>query len=323
MIKKNRGTLKFLFLIILLFVSFGLSLYFGAEKPDRFIVLNLRLPRSILVLISGCLLASSGCVFQFYFQNPLAEPGLMGISAGATLGAVLSVVSGVFTFFNGFVSSLSIFAFLGALLSGGILCLLANLGKTKMNNVILLLCGTAMGTFFGAISSSLLLMNKNELYGIYSWLLGSFNGRGLHDLEFLILPSVLSIIIMCFTVPYLDLMNGGERNASQLGVNVSLLRSLVLVSGSLAISVAVCAGGTISFVGLIAPHIMRRLFSSKAKTLLLSSALGGGILLLVSDTIARVIMRPGELPCGIVTSFLGVPFFFFLILSGLKKKGSL
>lgn len=319
--KKRTGTfLKILILIFVLVLSFCVSLFFGAETPTFFLIRYLRLPRSVLVLLSGALLAGSGAVFQMFFRNPLAEPGLLGISSGATLGAVSSACLGGFSFLGGFVSSINISAFLGAFLSGLVLAFISSastFGK-KVSSVVLLLCGTALGTFYSSVSSMIMLMHNKELYGIYSWLLGSFNGRGINELKFVIIPAVLAFVLMALILNPLDLLNGGEENARNLGVNVSLLRIFVIGAGSLAVSVAVCAGGTISFVGLVAPHIMRRVFSSKSKTLVWTSALGGASLLLVADTIARIVMKPGELPCGIITSFIGVPFFIMLIF---QKKG--
>ncbi|MCQ2572824.1 MAG: iron ABC transporter permease [Treponema sp.] len=316
--KKRTGTFfKVLILIFVLVLAFCGSLFFGAEKPTLFLIRYLRLPRSVLVLLSGALLAGSGAVFQLFFRNPLAEPGLLGISSGATLGAVSSACLGGFSFLDGFVSSINIAAFLGAFLSGLVLAFISSSGK-RVTSVVLLLCGTALGTFYSSVSSMIMLMHNKELYGIYSWLLGSFNGRGLNELKFVIIPAVLAFVLMALILNPLDLLNGGEENARNLGVNVSLLRLLVIGEGSLAVSVAVCAGGTISFVGLVAPHIMRRIFSSKSKTLVWTSALGGATLLLAADTIARIVMKPGELPCGIITSFIGVPFFIMLIF---QKKG--
>jgi len=312
--------LKILILIFVLVLSFSASLLFGTEKPSLFLIKYLRLPRSVLVLLSGALLASSGAVFQLFFRNPLAEPGLLGISSGATLGAVSAACLGGFSFMGGFISSMNIAAFFGAFISGLVLAFISTSGK-KISTVMLLLAGTALGTFYSSVSSTIMLMHKKELYGIYSWLLGSFNGRGINELKFVIIPAVLAFVLMALILNPLDLLNGGEENAEYLGLNVSHLRLYVIGAGSLAVSVAVCAGGTISFVGLIAPHIMRRIFSSKSKMLVWTSALSGAALLLIADTIARVVMRPGELPCGIITSFIGVPFFLALIFN--KKKGAL
>lgn len=318
--QKTGQTIKILILCVVLILSFVLSLLLGAEKPSIFLIKYLRLPRSVLVLLSGALLASSGALFQMFFRNSLAEPGLLGISAGATLGAVTAASFGGLALFGGFISSVSFFAFLGAFISGLILALISSSGK-RISSVMLLLCGTALGTFYSGISSAVMLMHNKELHGIFSWLLGSFNGRGINELKFVMLPAVLAFILMAFVQNQLDLLNGGEENAGSLGLNVNRLRLLVICGGSLAVSVAVCGGGTISFVGLVAPHIMRKIFSPKSKMLLWTSALGGAILLLVADTLARVIIRPAELPCGIITSFVGVPFFLALIFSN-KKNAS-
>jgi len=317
-VRRTGILFKTLILIIILVLCFAGSLYFGAEKPTEFLIRYLRLPRSVLVLLSGALLAASGAVFQIFFRNPLAEPGLLGISAGATLGAVTAACLGGLSFFGGFISSINIFAFLGAFGSGLILSLISSSSR-KISSVMLLLCGTALGTFYASISSTIMLLHNKELYGIYSWLLGSFNGRGVNELKFVIIPVILAFILMALICNPLDILNGGEESASNLGVNIRLLRFFVICSGSLAVSVAVCAGGTISFVGLIAPHIMRKFFPPKSRTLLWTSALSGAALLLAADTLARVVMKPGELPCGIIVSFIGVPFFMALVF---RKKGA-
>ena len=160
----------------------------------------------------------------------------------------------------------------------------------------------------------ILLTSKKELHSIYTWILGSFNGRGWNELIFILIPAAAAIVIMfCISRP-LDLLSGGEAAAASLGVEVNLLRILVLVSGALAVSCAVCAGGTIGFVGLIAPHIVRKIVGPKGRQLIPFSMIFGAVLLLLADTLARLIIAPGELPAGIITSILGVPFFLSLCL---------
>ncbi|MCQ2578594.1 MAG: iron ABC transporter permease [Treponema sp.] len=307
-------------LVLLLCAVFALSLMTGVVKPSAVIIKKLRLPRSLLVLLAGSLLGASGAVFQRFFQNPLAEPGLLGISSGATLGAVLSVSLGSISFFGGYISSINILAFAGAFISGMILALISALSGKKVSTVVVLLCGTAMGSLYSAVSSTLLLGKNKELYGIYTWILGSFNGRGIKELRFVIIPAIIAMVLMLFIASSLDLLNGGEESAVSLGVNIPLLRFLVITSGALAVSVAVCAGGTISFVGLIAPHIMQRIFRCKTRFHIITSALGGAILLLVSDIVCRTVIAPSELPCGIVISFLGAPFFIFVIINSVLGK---
>lgn len=321
---------------ILLAISVILALMLGAEKVslaavfgqgDKFeniILWQLRLPRVLLVFITGLLLGGSGAVFQLFFRNPLAEPGIMGISSGATLGAVIaSIVPGVMALtgrggLGAFVSPVNLCAFAGALGAGVLVTSLAFSRRGKASSVMLLLCGTALGTLYSSLSSMLLLTCNKELHSIYTWILGSFNGRGWNELFFIAVPAAVSIVLMFCVVRPLDLLTGGEKSAAALGVEVDRLRVLVLLCGSLAVSCAVCAGGTIGFVGLIAPHIVRKFLGPRARTLLPFSMIFGATLLLLSDTFARVVIAPGELPAGIITSILGVPFFLALCLGRRK-----
>jgi len=321
---------------ILLVISVILALMLGAEKVslaavfgqgDKFeniILWQLRLPRVLLVLITGLLLGGSGAVFQLFFRNPLAEPGIMGISSGATLGAVIASIVPGFMALTGkggvgaYISPVNLCAFAGALIAGLFVTSLAFSRGGKSSSVMLLLCGTALGTLYSSLSSMLLLTCNKELHSIYTWILGSFNGRGWNELLFILLPSAVSIILMFIVSRPLDLLTGGEKSAAALGVEVDKLRILVLLCGALAVSAGVCAGGTIGFVGLIAPHIVRKFLGPRARTLVPFSMLFGATLLLLSDTFARIIIAPGELPAGIITSILGVPFFLALCLGGRK-----
>ena len=360
--KKQSGLSIRLFTIIsiiILAASFLAALCFGAEKislsqafawardpssSDKFtqiIIWQLRLPRALLVLLTGILLGGSGAVFQLFFRNPLAEPGIMGISSGATLGAVtastiiaagstavsatasqsvatisqtatsLLLSKGIFAF----ISPVNFCAFLGAILAGALVTTLAFTSSGKNSSIMLLLCGTALGTLYSSISSIIILSSSKELHSIYTWILGSFNGRGWKELLFISPVALISIIIMFVISQPLDLVTCGEKTASSLGVQVDKLRILVLICGALAVSASVCAGGTIGFVGLIAPHIVRKITGPKSCTLIPFSMLFGAILLLLSDTLARTVIAPSELPAGIITSILGVPFFISLIMS--------
>ena len=330
----KRQPLYALIFFIVLILSLVAALIFGAEKLpfqvifgqgtkfQNIILWKIRLPRCLLVLVTGLLLGGSGAVFQLFFRNPLAEPGIMGISSGATLGAVIATVilagralppalEPVFKF----ISPINLCAFLGALASGFFVTALAFSKAGKASSVMLLLCGTALGTLYSSISSAILLTSNKELHSIYTWILGSFNGRGWKELIFIAIPSAISIIIAFAVSRPLDLLTCGEKTAASLGVQVDRLRIFVLICGALAVSAAVCAGGTIGFVGLIAPHIVRKLSGPKSKTLIPYSMMFGAALLLISDTIARTAIAPGELPAGIITSILGVPFFISLCLT--------
>ena len=334
----KRQPLFAILFFLLLILSLALSLVFGAEKLSPLVLIGkgtkfqniilwkIRLPRCLLVLVTGLLLGASGAVFQLFFRNPLAEPGIMGISSGATLGAVIATVilagrtlpAALDPVFK-FISPINLCAFLGALAAGFFVTALAFSRAGKASSVMLLLCGTALGTLYSAISSAILLTSNKELHSIYTWILGSFNGRGWKELIFIAIPTALSIIIAFAVARPLDLLTCGEKTAESLGVEVDRIRIWVLVCGALAVSCAVCAGGTIGFVGLIAPHIVRKLTGPKSRTLIPYSMMFGAVLLLLSDTIARTAIAPGELPAGIITSILGVPFFISLCLT---KKNS-
>ena len=334
----KRQPLFAILFFLLLILSLALSLVFGAEKLSPLVLIGqgskfqniilwkIRLPRCLLVLVTGLLLGASGAVFQLFFRNPLAEPGIMGISSGSTLGAVIATVilagrtlpAALDPVFK-FISPINLCAFLGALAAGFFVTALAFSRAGKASSVMLLLCGTALGTLYSAISSAILLTSNKELHSIYTWILGSFNGRGWKELIFIAIPAALSMIIAFAVARPLDLLTCGEKTASSLGVEVDRIRIWVLICGAFAVSCAVCAGGTIGFVGLIAPHIVRKLTGPKSRTLIPYSMMFGAALLLVSDTIARTAIAPGELPAGIITSILGVPFFISLCLT---KKNS-
>jgi len=327
---------KITFLLLLVAISFICSLFVGSEKiqiqsllsntQDEFakiIFTQIRIPRTLLAALTGALLAAAGAAFQLFFRNPLAEPGIMGISSGATLGAVITggisfgASSKVFTV----ISPVNGGAFIGALCAGFLVTVLASKKTGPVSTVTLLLCGTALGSFYSALTSILLMIRSKELHTMYMWMLGSFSGRGWDELRFIFLPSVVSVLILLFCGRKLDLLSGGEITALSLGVEVNKLQLLVIIGGALASSAAVCAGGTIGFVGLIAPHVIRRIFGAKGRTLIPLSMAGGAVLMLVSDVLARVVVAPAEIPVGTITALLGAPFFISLVFSqrGLKN----
>ena len=336
--------IKVLISIVILIISFILSILIGSKNLSfnqiiqaftdknsfpHTIIFTLRLPRSLLAIIAGALLASSGACFQRFFRNSLAEPGIIGISAAATLGAILSTlfinvaaVSGFWAILFRIVNPLNFFGFIGALLAGLIISFIASKSKSQ-NSVTVLLCGTALGTFYATLSSIILLTQSDNLHGIYTWILGSFNGRGWWELGFIILPSIISITIMYLCSSRLDLMICGEESARFLGANVGKLRLWILISASFAVSASVCAGGTINFVGLIAPHLVRKVFGTKnlsGAKLITLSMIFGAILVVLSDTLARILISPSELPAGFLTSLLGAPFFISLLFKHTEEK---
>jgi iron complex transport system permease protein len=283
-LKKNKFLIILFSLIILLITSFIVSICVGSQKISlndllqilnlekqenidnkilmlKNIIVKIRIPRSLLVMFTGFTLAGAGCIFQGFFRNPLAEPGIMGVTSGATLGAVCSLLLPSFFVFK-FIQPISFFAFIGAILSGLIIFLLSKKANGYTSSSSVILTGTALGTLFSSITSIILLSKQNQLHSIYVWLLGSFSGKGWNEFYFLIIPFCVSLIMIFISGKYLDLLSVGEISAQTLGLNIKRTRFLVLITGSICVSCVVCAGGTIGFVGLISPHIIRILFSS-------------------------------------------------------------
>lgn len=285
---------------------------------DCTIVTRLRVPRILISILCGALLGGTGAVFQGFFRNPLADSGIMGISSGATFGAVLS---GLISVSAGFViSRVSVFAFVGALLSALCVYLVSKIFRER-SSVTLLLSGTAIGTFFSALASIIILTHERDLHSFYAWTCGSFNAKGWNELAVFVIPSVIALLMLMLSSKHLDVLVCGEESAKALGMNYNFVRNWILIAGSLASACAVCEGGIISFVGLIAPHIVRKIYGPKHKILIFESMVYGGALMLVSDTIARTVISPAEIPVGIITSLIGVPFFFFALvkMNGGKK----
>ncbi len=309
-----------------------ISLFFGAEKIhfenlflatveksiEHIIVFDIRLPRILLSALCGMLLGGSGAVFQGFFRNPLADSGLVGISSGATLGAVLSIFLPLSILSSSVLSPIVIFAFIGALCSAILVYILSYKLSGSNGTVMMLLIGTSLSALLSAIISILLLLRYQELHQVYVWTLGSFNGRGWDEIALISFPSLCAIVLLFFCIRPLDVLSAGEQSAQSLGVDIKKTRLLILIAGSLACACAVSVAGTIGFVGLIAPHIARKLYGNAHRNVVFFAMLWGAIILVASDTLARTIASPTELPVGIVTAMLGAPFFIVIIQ---KRRG--
>ncbi len=321
--KLNSLLLGILPIIVLLLTSF-IALCIGTKfisplsilqntcsRTDFIVITKIRLPRILLSIVCGALLGGTGAVFQGFFRNPLADPGIMGVCSGATFGAVLS---GLLPFsLIPFLSPATIFSFAGALLSAFCVFLFSKFFRGN-SSVTLLLSGTAIGTFFSALASIILLTHESDLHSFYVWTTGSFNAKGWKEFNVFIIPSIISLVMLEFSARHLDVLVCGEDSAQTFGLNYKFLRNYTLIAGSLAASCAVCSGGIISFVGLIAPHIARKLYGPIHKTLIFQSMIYGGLLMLIADTLARTVVSPSELPVGIITSLVGVPCFMIVLI---------
>jgi iron complex transport system permease protein len=272
---------------------------------DAQILWQLRLPRAANAFVTGALLGVAGALMQVLLRNPLADPYILGVSGGASVGALLTIMAGAGTF------ALQSGAFAGALISMLLVFSLAH-GRGSWDTTRLLLTGVVLAAGWGALISLLLALSANtQLQGMLFWLMGdlSFAGTPLAGglLLLLLLPVTLAI------APALNLLGAGERQAAALGVAVGRLRILVYVLASLATASAVTQAGNIGFVGLIAPHMLRLAGARDHRVLMPAVLLLGGTLLSVADALSRLVVEPQQLPVGVLTALLGVPLFLFLL----------
>lgn len=282
------------------------------SPEENLIIWTIRLPRILLGLMVGMLLASSGSVMQGIFRNSLADPGLMGISSGAALFVAMGVVAfgsslGVF--------SLSLFAFLGSVLAMLVIFFLST-KNSKTNIATMLLAGIAINALCGAGTSIFTYLSSNEeLRTITFWQLGSLANAG-WDEVLRIFPFFLgTILVFPILAKPLDAMLLGDANAKYLGVKIERVKFISILMISLAVGATVATCGMISFVGLVIPHLVRMLLGPSHKGVIVGSMLLGGILIILSDLVARTFISPLELPIGVVTSLIGAPFFLYLLIN--------
>lgn len=281
------------------------------------IIYYVRFPRVITTILVGAALGTSGAVMQGMFRNPMADPGILGVSSGAGLGAVLAIYLGVQT--KG-IFYMPAFASAGALLAAFLVFILSSKGgKIPVMNMIL--SGMAVSTFLGAITTAILsFIRSDQVKQFLFWTMGSLNGTRWEDVKIAVLPTILCITVLLFFSKDLNILLLGEEEAQSVGLNPSRTRKFILFFSSILTAVAVSVSGTISFVGLIVPHIIRLLIGPDHRLLIPASAIGGSIFLLFCDLIGRTIVAPGELGVGIVTSIIGAPYFLFL-LNKARKEG--
>ena len=290
-----------------------------AEIPAHIdlIIHQVRLPRTILCMLVGAILAISGVVMQGLFRNPLAEPGIIGVSAGAALGAALAIVlfssiAEQFPFFMNF-AAVPIFAFLG----GAITTLIVySLGTSKFGTsiTVMLLAGVAISALSGAgIGYLNFIADDQMLRDLSLWSMGSLAGARWPDL---LLASIGLIVLLSLFMRNASGLNAlllGEAEAKHLGINVQSLKKRMIILSAVGVGITVSLSGMIGFIGLIIPHLGRMLSGPNHKTLLPLSALLGGLLLTAADMFARIAVSPAELPVGIVTAIIGAPFFLYLL----------
>lgn len=314
---------SFSFLILALLVSLAIGSVF-LPLQDIFAVIqgngsdlaanilwNIRLPRTALIALTGMALGGSGAAYQGLFRNPLADPYLIGIASGAGLGAVIAMsFDRAFSFWG--LMAIPLTAFIFALLTVAIVYFLARVGRTApITN--LLLAGVAVSSFTTSLMSFIMLRTDGELRRAMSWLMGGSIQLGWEFVATILPYLLIGLGVLLFSGHVLNLLQFGDEQAQQLGLNVSRAKTIILITASMATAAAVSFAGIIGFVGLIVPHVMRLWFGADYRKLVPLSILCGASALLFSDVIARVVLAPQELPVGVVTALAGAPFFLWVL----------
>ncbi|WP_087002917.1 iron ABC transporter permease [Gulosibacter sp. 10] len=291
----------------------GPSHEFGAAA-----LAEVRFPRLVLTVFVGAALAVGGVLMQGIFGNPLAEPGSVGVSSGAAVGASFSILFG-FTFLGPFTTPA--FAFAAGLITTFLVYMLSRTGgRTEV--ITLILTGVAVNAVCGALIAFITFRAPTQAREqIVFWQMGSLNGSRWEQVMLVGPLIIIGIVLSVLLARQLDLLSLGEKAARHVGVNVERLRVLVMVYVALLVSSAVAFAGIIAFVGLVVPHIIRMIIGPAHRALLIASVLGGALLLTIADLAARTLVEFADLPIGMLTSLVGGPFFFYLIRASRKSGG--
>lgn len=323
-LSRGRFLLVSAILILASIILFVFSLSSGPARGlyhtnrDLFIsiVLEQRLPRTVLAWVVGFLLALAGAAFQGLFRNRLADPYITGTSSGAALGAAIALVSGFPAL--GPIPGTALLASLGALAVTLAVFAIARVAGNPAPVTALLLAGTALSALSSSLLSLLLVLHDRDLHRVYYWILGGFSSAWYEDLYYVLPLAGIALVCLLPMSRSLDLLASGEDAARSLGLSLRTTRIAVLAGTSVAVAAAVSAAGVIGFVGLVAPHIARLVAGPRHRRLLPFSALLGALLTLAADLVARSVMAPAELPLGIITSLVGAPFFLWLLVRSVR-----
>lgn len=292
-----------------------------ADPTAANILWKIRMPRVVLAGLVGASLAIAGAAFQGLLKNPLADPYTLGVSSGASVGAVMTLFFGISIPFLG-IYTLPIFSMIGAAFTMFLVLGFAKLVDRAMKMETIILTGIIFGSFLGSVLSLMIALTGEELRQIMSWLLGSVSMRGWNYI-LMILPFVfLGSVLLWFNRRELNAMLFGEERAHHLGVNVKRRKMMILIGGSILTGSAVAVSGTIGFVGLVVPHMTRLLWGADHRHLLTLSFMNGASLLIICDLIARTIISPAELPVGVITAFIGAPVFAYIFYRQ-RRKGAM
>ncbi|MGD1118697.1 MAG: iron chelate uptake ABC transporter family permease subunit [Dehalococcoidales bacterium] len=275
------------------------------------IIWDIRLPRVILAGLVGAALATAGATYQGLFRNPLADPYLIGVAQGASVGAIIGFLLPTAWNVAGF-GLIPLLAFLGAILATVIVYLLARVGKT-LPVTTLILSGVALSTLLSSVASYLIISSGNKMHGIIFWLMGSFSMSKWSDVGTVLPYIVVGTGVIIVFARLLNVMQLDEEQAQQLGVNVEKFKILLLAAATLITAAAVSFVGTIGFVGIIIPHTVRLIWGADHRYLLPLAVLTGAVFMILTDLVSRTILAPTEIPIGVITAVFGAPFFLYLL----------
>lgn len=342
-VKNEKLSSKLLIMLLLLILLSGLSMTFGDAKigftetyiivlenikkvigmnfishgTKDLIIMNIRLPRILTAIVVGAGLSAVGCSYQGVFKNSMADPYILGISSGATLGAALVIISFKSVSLPG-ISLIAAAAFLGALITTFLVYFIAAKDK-KVSTQSLLLSGIAISYFLSAIVSILLVFNEKDVARIIYWTMGSLASTGYLQLA-VMTPAIGILTYMLWRYSGdLDILTAGDEVAMSMGVETSRVRQNILIISSFIVAICVAFTGTIGFVGLIIPHLARNVVGPSHSKLIPFSMVTGSIFLIFADTAARSAIDGAQLPVGAVTAVLGAPFFIYLLMK--NKRG--
>lgn len=279
-------------------------------KGQQTIILNIRIPRILMAILTGMNLAVTGAVYQSIFRNDMADPYILGISSGASLGAAIGFMTSGFS---------PIYAFIGALIANILVIGLSGMSG-KVSTLRLLLSGLAINYFFSALLALIKIYSQDKLLTIFTWGMGSLGAASYSRVIILSIITVPTFIAFLILRKELNILLMGEEAAKALGLDVGRIRKILLGISSILIATTVAFTGTIGFVGLIIPHVVRLIFGSNYRKTLPISAFLGMIFLLLCDDLSRALMPSGEIPIGIITSLLGAPYFMYLIYRQRKRE---
>lgn len=276
------------------------------------IIWQLRLPRLLTAALAGVILAVAGMVYQALFRNPMADPYVLGISSGAAFGVALGAFLGLLGGATG-AWQVPLWAFLGS--GGTALLILLLSGGVRRSPTTLLLTGIALNFLLSALMTLFMYLNRAQLQSIMQWTLGSYGTSSWQKLAIMAGAATIALAPILMLTKELDILLMDEGSALSLGVEVKRVRLILLVCSTLATSVTVAFCGVIGFVGLMVPHIMRMISGPRHRTLVFLCMIGGAIMSVASDTIARTVVAPAELPVGVITAIAGTPLFFLLLIN--------